>query len=209
MKKSMLALGIAATLISSAASAHEAGSWIVRAGAAHVMPTHVENTSNTAAPALGLDVNANTQLGLTGTYMITDNIGVELLAASPFSHEITLGGQLVGKTKHLPPSLYAQYYFLNKEAKARPYLGAGINYTNFFNETEKMAGVTDLKLHDSWGLVLNGGLDINLTDNLLFNTAVYYAKIKTKADFKVAGTQLSQDVRLDPLVFFMGIGYRF
>lgn len=209
MKKSMLALGIAATLISSAASAHESGSWIVRAGAAHVMPTHVENTSNTAAPALGLDVNANTQLGLTGTYMITDNIGVELLAASPFSHEITLGGQLVGKTKHLPPSLYAQYYFLNKEAKARPYLGAGINYTNFFNETEKMAGVTDLKLHDSWGLVLNGGLDINLTDNLLFNTAVYYAKIKTKADFKVAGTQLSQDVRLDPLVFFMGIGYRF
>ncbi|MDG2957632.1 OmpW family outer membrane protein [Exercitatus varius] len=209
MKKSMLALGIAATLISSAASAHEAGSWIVRAGAAHVMPTHVENTSNTAAPALGLDVNANTQLGLTGTYMITDNIGVELLAASPFSHEITLGSQLVGKTKHLPPSLYAQYYFLNKEAKARPYLGAGINYTNFFNETEKMAGVTDLKLHDSWGLVLNGGLDINLTDNLLFNTAVYYAKIKTKADFKVAGTQLSQDVRLDPLVFFMGIGYRF
>lgn len=209
MKKSMLALGIAATLMSSAASAHEAGSWIVRAGAAHVMPTHVENTSNTAAPALGLDVNANTQLGLTGTYMITDNIGVELLAASPFSHEITLGGQLVGKTKHLPPSLYAQYYFLNKEAKARPYLGAGINYTNFFNETEKMAGVTDLKLHDSWGLVLNGGLDINLTDNLLFNTAVYYAKIKTKADFKVAGTQLSQDVRLDPLVCFMGIGYRF
>ncbi|MDG2955625.1 OmpW family outer membrane protein [Bisgaard Taxon 10/6] len=209
MKKSMLALGIAATLISSAASAHEAGSWIVRAGAAHVMPTHVENTSNTAAPALGLDVNANTQLGLTGTYMITDNIGVELLAASPFSHEITLGSQLVGKTKHLPPSLYAQYYFLNKEAKARPYLGAGINYTNFFNETEKMTGVTDLKLHDSWGLVLNGGLDINLTDNLLFNTAVYYAKIKTKADFKVAGTQLSQDVRLDPLVFFMGIGYRF
>lgn len=208
MKKSMLALGIAA-LMSSTASAHEAGNWIVRAGAAHVMPTHVENTSNTAAPALGLDVNANTQLGLTGTYMITDNIGVELLAASPFSHEITLGGQLVGKTKQLPPSLYAQYYFLNKEAKARPYLGAGINYTNFFNETEKMAGVTDLKLHDSWGLVLNGGLDINLTDNLLFNTAVYYAKIKTKADFKVAGTQLSQDVRLDPLVFFMGVGYRF
>lgn len=209
MKKSMLALGIVATLISSVASAHETGSWIVRAGAAHVMPTHVENTSNTAAQALGLNVNSNTQLGLTGTYMVTDNIGIELLAASPFSHEITLGGQLVGKTKHLPPSLYAQYYFLNKDSKARPYLGAGVNYTNFFSETEKMAGVTDLKLHDSWGLVLNGGLDINLTDNLLFNTAVYYAKIKTKADFKVAGTQLSQDVRLDPLVFFMGIGYRF
>ncbi|ABR74556.1 hypothetical protein CBG46_10190 [Actinobacillus succinogenes] len=209
MKKSILALGISATLISSVASAHQAGSWIVRAGTAHVMPTHVENTSNTATPALGLDVNTNTQLGLTGTYMVTDNIGIELLAASPFSHEITLGGQLVGKTKHLPPSLYAQYYFLNKDSKVRPYLGAGVNYTNFFDETEKMAGVTDLKLHDSWGLALNGGLDINLTEKLIFNTAVYYAKIKTKADFKVAGTQLSQDVRLDPLIFFMGVGYRF
>ena len=131
------------------------------------------------------------------------------MAATPFSHEITLGSTLVGKTKHLPPSLYAQYYFLNKDSKARPYVGAGINYTNFFDETEKFAPVTDLKLHDSWGLALNAGLDIKLTDNLLFNTAVYYAKIKTKADFKVAGTQLSQDVRLDPLVFFMGLGYRF
>lgn len=209
MKKTMLTLGIAATLVSGVASAHEAGSWIVRAGAAHVMPTHVENTANSAHDALGLDVNSNTQLGLTGTYMITDNIGVELLAATPFSHEIKLGSALVAKTKHLPPSLYAQYYFLNKDAKARPYVGAGINYTNFFDETEKLTGVTDLKLHDSWGLALNAGLDINLTDNLLFNTAVYYAKIKTKADFKLGGVQHSQDVRLDPLVFFMGLGYRF
>lgn len=211
MKKTVLALGMAAALVSGATMAHQAGDVLLRAGGVLVVPK-TENSGATqngaAAPKFNLDVNSNAQLGLTATYMVTDNIGIELLAATPFSHEIKLGNTLVGKTKHLPPSLYAQYYFLDKDAKARPYLGAGVNYTTFFKE-KGYNGVENLKLKDSWGFVANAGVDISITDNLFLNAAVHYAKIKTEATFNIGTDKYKQDVKLDPFVYFLGVGYRF
>ncbi|MDH3000014.1 hypothetical protein A1D23_00330 [Chelonobacter oris] len=210
MKKATLAFALATALGCGSALAHEAGSVIVRGGPILVVPD--ASTKNHAGNAMqyDFDVNSNAQLGLTGTYMITDNLGVELLAATPFSHELSLPGVgKVGKTKQLPPSLYLQYYFLDKDAKARPYLGAGVNYTTFFSEKSTFAAVTDLKLKDSWGVAVNAGVDIGLTDNLFLNTSVWYAKIKTKATFKLGGQEQRADVTLDPMVYFIGLGYRF
>ncbi|MFK3558220.1 OmpW family outer membrane protein [Pasteurella multocida] len=204
MKKTVFALGVMAALVAGSAVAHQAGSVIVRGGPILVVPN-----ASTNHDGFKFDVNSNAQLGLTATYMATDNLGVELLAATPFSHEITLGNTLVGKTKHLPPSLYAQYYFLDKDAKARPYVGAGVNYTTFFSEKAVLNGVTDLKLKDSWGPAFNAGVDIQVADNLFLNTAIWYAKIKSKATFKVGGEEHKVNVKLDPTVFFVGLGYRF
>ncbi|AWW54564.1 TPA: OmpW family outer membrane protein [Pasteurella multocida] len=204
MKKTVLALGVMAALVAGSAVAHQAGSVIVRGGPILVVPN-----ASTNHDVFKFDVNSNAQLGLTATYMATDNLGVELLAATPFSHEITLGNTLVGKTKHLPPSLYAQYYFLDKDAKARPYVGAGVNYTTFFSEKAVLNGVTDLKLKDSWGPAFNAGVDIQVADNLFLNTAIWYAKIKSKATFKVGDVEHKVNVKLDPTVFFVGLGYRF
>ncbi|SUC09402.1 outer membrane protein OmpW [Pasteurella canis] len=204
MKKAICALSIVASLVAGSAVAHEAGSVIVRGGPIMVVPK-----ASTNSDTFKFDVNSNAQLGLTATYMATENIGIELLAATPFSHEITLGNKLVGKTKHLPPSLYAQYYFLNKDASARPYVGAGVNYTTFFSEKAILDGVTDLKLKDSWGMAFNAGVDIKLADNLFLNTSVWYAKIKSKATFKLGSDEHKVDVKLDPTVFFLGLGYRF
>ncbi|KGQ56086.1 membrane protein [Gallibacterium anatis str. Avicor] len=225
MKKLALALATSAALLaaSSAAMAHQAGEFFVRGGPILAVPNTA--THNYAGNALdyNFDVNSNAQLGLTGTYMITDNLGVELLAATPFSHEISLGNDLgdgdtgytIGKTKHLPPSLYLQYYFLNADAPARPYVGAGINYTKFFDEkfNGTLAGkgikATNLKLKDSWGPVVNAGIDINITDKLFLNTSVWWAKIKTKATFDLGGQPQEARVTLDPTIFFVGLGYRF
>ncbi|HDR1557551.1 TPA: outer membrane beta-barrel protein, partial [Pasteurella multocida] len=193
-----------AALVAGSAVAHQAGSVIVRGGPILVVPN-----ASTNHDVFKFDVNSNAQLGLTATYMATDNLGVELLAATPFSHEITLGNTLVGKTKHLPPSLYAQYYFLDKDAKARPYVGAGVNYTTFFSEKAVLNGVTDLKLKDSWGPAFNAGVDIQVADNLFLNTAIWYAKIKSKATFKLGDVEHKVNVKLDPTVFFVGLGYRF
>lgn len=72
--------------------------------------------------------------------MIKENIAIELLAATPFSHDIKGTGALagvgkVGETKQLPPTLSVQYHFSPK-ASVRPYVGAGINYTIFFSEKQ-------------------------------------------------------------------------
>lgn len=204
MKKTALAVLLGSALFVGSAMAHQAGDVIVRVGGAFVVP----NTS-TDHSVFKFDVDSNAQLGLTATYMVTDNIGVELLAATPFSHQITLGKVDIAKTKHLPPSLYAQYYFLDKDAKARPYIGAGVNYTKFFNTKVQYAPVKNLKLKDSWGPIVNAGVDIEVAKNLYLNAAVSYAKIKTKATFNIGNEKHTVNVKLDPMVYFMGLGYRF
>ncbi|MDY4281455.1 MAG: OmpW family outer membrane protein, partial [[Pasteurella] mairii] len=174
MKKTALVLGMAAALMAGTASAHEAGSFLLRAGGVFVS---AHSNSDTKTPVeVGLKVNDNAQLGLTGTYMITDNIGVELLGATPFSHGIdgtvpANGNGLnlgeVVKLKQLPPSLYLQYYFLDKDSPSRPYIGAGLNYTRFFNAKIKNDAISDLEIDKhSFGPVVNAGIDIKLTDNL-------------------------------------------
>ncbi|MBN6076779.1 OmpW family protein [Aggregatibacter actinomycetemcomitans] len=215
MQKHKIILGLASVLAMGAVNAHEAGSFIVRGGGIFVS---ANSDSVTKTPInVNLDVGDNAQLGLTGTYMFTDNFGIELLGATPFSHKISaavpalkLGLGDVVKLKQLPPSLYAQYYFLDQDSGSRPYVGAGINYTRFFSAKPMVSAITDLdvKKH-SFSPILNAGIDIKLTDNVYLNTAMWYTKIKTTAKFKALGASHEVKVKLDPLVFFTGLAYRF
>ena len=102
-------------LISNHANAHKAGDWIIEAGPISVQPSVDSDPIDVAGLQTfenGVDVDNDVQLGLTGTYMLTDRWGIKLLAASPFSHDIELEDAPVtaGDTKHLPPTLSLQYY---------------------------------------------------------------------------------------------------
>ncbi|MBQ4772701.1 outer membrane protein OmpW [Pectobacterium versatile] len=210
MKKTSFLL-LAAALMPALAQAHQAGDFIVRAGSATVRPA--ESSDN----VLGLgefQVSNNTQLGLTFSYMVTDNIGVELLAATPFKHKVgTPGTGTIAEVKHLPPSLVAQYYFGDAQDKLRPYLGVGLNYTLFFdekfNDTGKGAGLSDLSLKNSWGLAAQAGLDYNLDKNWLLNMSVWWMDIDTDVKFKAGNDQQTIHTKLDPWAFMFGVGYRF
>lgn len=103
-----------ALLAASIAQAHQAGDIIVRAGAVTVDPRE-DSSGIKAGPAdLGgkATLDSNTQLGLNFAYMLTDQVGVELLAATPFSHDVGVAGSpagldvlngSLGSIKHLPP----------------------------------------------------------------------------------------------------------
>ncbi len=196
------------------ASAHQAGDFLFRAGSVTVRP----NAGSDDVLSQGsFGVSNNTQLGLTFGYMVTDNIGVELLAATPFRHKISLNGTGVNgdiaTVRHLPPSLMAQYYFGDKQDKLRPYLGLGLNYTTFFsekfNDYGKSVGVSNLDLKDSWGVAAQAGVDYNLDENWMLNMSVWWMNIETEARFDVGGQHQSIDTRLDPFAFMFGVGYRF
>ena len=106
MKKLTVAALAVTTLLSGSAFAHEAGEFFMRAGSATVRPT--EGAGGTLGSLGGFSVTNNTQLGLTFTYMATDNIGVELLAATPFRHKIgTRATGDIATVHHLPPTLMA------------------------------------------------------------------------------------------------------
>lgn len=192
--------------------AHDAGEFFIRAGSATVRPT--EGSDNVLGSLGGFNVNNNTQLGLTMTWMATENVGIELLAATPFRHKVGTGptGD-IATVHHLPPTLMAQWYFNDASSKFRPYVGAGINYTTFFdekfNDTGKAAGLSDLSLKDSWGAAGQVGVDYLINRNWLINASVWYMDIDTDVRFKVGGVQQSVSTRLDPWVFMFSAGYRF
>ncbi len=215
MKKTVCGLAILTALMSTNVLAHKEGDIIIRAGAAMVSPNDSSgDVLNTSGSKFGVD--SDTQLGLTIGYMITDNISFEVLAATPFSHTISTNhGGLgdIADTKHLPPTFMLQYYFGDADSDFRPYVGAGINYTVFFDEelnsTGKNAGLSDLSLDDSWGLAANIGADYMLNDDWFLNASVWYADIDTTAKYKAGGTTYSTDVTIDPWVFMVGGGYQF
>jgi len=195
---------LSAALVSAPlAMAPEAGDMFIRGGLVNVMPSVSDNTGL----GYNLDVEDNLQLGLTGTYMYSDNIGIELLVATPFTHDITAGGTKVGETSHLPPSLMAQYYFGQADSSARPYIGAGLNYTVFFEEkTQGDIAGADLELDDSFGLAFQAGVDYNITNNLFVNASVWYMDINT--DVTINGTSYGS-LDIDPVSVMASVGYTF
>ncbi|MTH46317.1 outer membrane protein OmpW [Intestinirhabdus alba] len=212
MKKIASVFLAAGMLFSGGAGAHEAGEFFFRAGSATVRPT--EGSDNVLGSLGSFNVSNNTQLGLTFTWMATDNIGVELLAATPFRHKVGTGptGD-IATVRHLPPTLMAQWYFGDSASRLRPYIGAGINYTAFFNSdfnsTGKEAGLTDLSLKNSWGAAGQVGIDYLINRDWLLNMSVWYMDIDTTVKFKAGGEPQHVSTRLDPWVFMFSTGYRF
>ena len=220
---SLLALSIAAPM----AHAYQAGDIIVRAGAITVDPH--ESSSDIWVGALNTDVagtratlDSDTQLGLNFAYMLTSNIGIELLAATPFSHNVGVKGMPgpfaglngnLGELKHLPPTLSVVYYPLDAASAFQPYVGAGINYTWFFDtelssEAENK-GFSGLDMKDSWGLSAQVGMDYMLTDNIMLNAQVRYIDIDTTGTTSFGGAKVKVDVDVDPMVYMVGLGYKF
>jgi outer membrane protein len=205
-------LAAAVMAVAPAAQAFEAGSFVVRGGAVHVAP---DDSSDSIVLAGGTDtgteaaVDSNTQLGLRATYMFTDSLGLGLLAATPFKHNITgnggvLDGVDLGETKHLPPTLTLQYYPMASGSALQPYAGIGVNYTTFFDEQSDLG---ELTLEDSVGAAVELGVDYMLDDNFGLNAAVWYADIETEAEVK--GVTEKFDVQIDPMVYMIGMSYKF
>lgn len=223
---------IAAAVMGSAtygASAYESGQFIGRVGIATVSPNEdsdaiiIPTNPETVLPN-GVKVDSDTQLGLAGTYMLADHFGVELLAATPFTHTIKLEDADVtaGTTKQLPPTVSLQYYPLDAKSRLQPYVGGGINYTMFFSEdvddelNDTLASVlgvssvdADLKLDDSWGLAIEAGVDYQFNEHFGINAAVWWVDIDTEATVSVGATDVKFDVEIDPWVYMIGAVYAF
>lgn len=224
LNKNVLALAVAA-VVSGQVAAYEAGDIIGRVGYAAVDPRESSTDlklDGDPAPLAGVNVGVDgaASLGLTATYMLTSHVGVELLAATPFSHEVYLNeaNLRLGSVKHLPPTLTLQYYPLDASSKFQPYAGVGVNYTTFFNESvssqaKSALNASDLSLKDSYGLAGELGLDYRLDDHWLVNAAVWYIQIESDASVNVdlgAGKQkVKGTVTLDPWVYMFSIGYKF
>ena len=217
-------LMLSTVLLAGPVMAHQSGDFIVRMGGIKVAPDVSSDAFDSALPVVGgleVDVDDDTQLGLTFAYMVTDSIGVELVGATPFTHDIILdtggSGVVIGETSHLPPTLLAQFY-APQLGPVRGYLGAGVNYTLFFDDSIDDAVVSpllggadvDVKLSNSMGFAWEVGADFLINENWLLNASVWNIDIDTEARLYVNDARVDKiDVEIDPWVYMVGVGYRF
>ena len=200
MKKLTMVALIAAGMAVQPALAQE---WFIRAGATMVVPA----SDNGDLAGLPADIDSNTQLGITFGYQMTPNVAFELLAATPFSHDVSLQGLgTVAKFKQLPPTLNVQYIF-NPEGKVSPYLGAGINFTLVYDvEAVGALAGESLDVDNSWGLDGQLGLRFNLSNDWDVTADIRYIGID--ADVKLNGVGIGT-AEVNPMVYSLMVGKRF
>lgn len=213
------ALGLAAP-----AYAHEAGDWIFRIGGSNVDPKSNNGSFDLSAVGLGSQrIDVDDQWGVTFniTYMYTENWGVELLAALPYEHDISVEGLpgTAATVTHLPPTLSLNYHFMPRST-FQPYVGLGVNFT-WFTDSSKEAGLraaddllgvtTGIDVDStSFGIAAQAGFDVKLKDNWYLNANVRWIDISTDATLLVNGENFAKaDVDVEPWVYGVHLVYRF
>ncbi len=200
MKK--LLIGTAAIALLAPALAHaEPGEWRVRGRLIGVVPQEDSKVSAGGKAEVGDAIVPE----LDFTYFLTNNIAAELILGTT-KHDVdwTVGPTSLGSVWLLPPTLTLQYHFL-PDQKFQPYVGAGVNYTIFYNVDEP-AGLK-IDYDNSFGLALQAGADVMLNDNWFINADV--KKLFLSTDVSINNGAIRADVDLDPWIFGIGIGRKF
>lgn len=190
--------------------AHEEGEFLVRIRGLVVMP----DESGSLSPIGGsIRVSTSYTPEIDFSYFFTDAIAVELIAAvskhSVKANNTALGNVDLGNTWVLPPTLLAQYHFFS-DTMVSPYVGVGLNYTIFFDESGGPV-VDSLSIDDAIGPAFQLGFDLQFPDsNFVFNADAKYIMISPDATAHAGGVKIdSRNFDLNPWVFGFGFGYKF
>ncbi|MEQ1790636.1 MAG: OmpW family outer membrane protein [Rickettsiales bacterium] len=203
MRKLLLTTAILASMIIGA-QANE-GDLLLRLRAIDVIPD--ENSHTSIGGYVDADFSIVPEVDVT--YFFTDNIAAELIAATS-KHDVsakntTLGDLDLGEVWVLPPTLTLQYHFVN-ESCFKPYVGAGVNFTYFYND-KAGSSINTIEYDHSFGPALQAGVDYKIDDKYSLNLDV--KKVWMNTDVKINGGAVTADVDLDPWIVGVGIGYTF
>ncbi len=163
-----------------------------------------------AIPGADADVSTEVIPALTLSYFFNKNLAVELFCCFA-KHQIDAAGSIaglgeIGDTWIFPPALTLQYHF-DEMGGFKPYVGAGLQYIHFFDESSSLGAGTGLDIDDAVGFTLQAGVDISIGGGWYLNADVKKTWINTEANW--TGTGISADVDLDPWIISAGLGYRF
>lgn len=203
-------IGLAMVFVVGSAAWAAPGDLVLRVGAAHVAPND-DSGELTGVVGARVGVDSTSSLGITLGYMFGERLGIGVLAAWPFEHDIVGRGALdgagtVAMVKHLPPTVTLQYHFA-PAATIRPFVGAGFNYTRFFSEKTEGLGGIDIDLDDSWGWAAEVGVDVDVAGAWFLSGQIFYLAMDTRAE--LGGGLGGIDVDIDPWVFMASVGRTF
>lgn len=221
---SMLAAGLAC--------AQSAGTWMARAGATRITPSNpsgnlsapsfVTLNATTGARGAGSQTHtgADSQPGGGITYMLTDNLALDLPLALPFKHKLYGAGAIdgvgqIGEVQALPMTMFVQYRFMDASARLRPYVGLGGTYAYFFKEqgsgvltamTNPGGPATTLAVESKFILTPQIGASLALDSRWFVDVFYSKARLTTKTTLSTGQTV---DAALDPASYGIAIGVKF
>lgn len=171
-------------------------------------------------------------------YLVDDNVSVGLIVGVPPTFDIkgkgillkSFGGlnlnRKVGDVKVYSPVITGKYTFGTVESKFRPYVGAGFMYAHFSNfkldsaiandaTLQRISGsIRNVKIDDAVAPVAFVGADYNITKNWFATASVSYVHLSTHAELDVysGNTNVAvgkSKIEINPIVTYLGVGYRF
>ena len=150
------------------------------------------------------------------TYFFTNHIAAELILGTT-KHDVGVvnsaaGNVDLGSVWLLPPTLTAQYHFYTSSEKVfKPYIGAGLNYTLFYNA--KSGAVADVSYDNALGYAAQLGFDLMINDKFFINVDAKRLFLSTDVTVDASnlapGLSIPAEVDIDPWLLGFGIGMKF
>lgn len=230
MKLRQAVTGLAAFACMTAAHAQSAGSIYLSTGWFHFAPqsssdplTLTTPLGSATVPNTGASISDADTIGFSVGYFVTDHIATQFDIGVPPTFNITGSGQLgafgqLGQAKQWSPALLLKYYFNAPQSKFRPYLGVGVSRIWFtdakitngvFEQAVFNGGPTTVSADSSWAPVFNGGFSYAFTDHWFAGVSISYLPFSTTAKISSPFVQAQTKVKINPIVTYVNLGYRF
>lgn len=211
-----------AGLFAASAHAQTAGTLLVRAGATQITPD--VSSGDLTAPALPgtrADIESSARLSGGISYMLTDNVSIDLPLALPFKHRIVGDGSSagvgkIGEVKALPVTVLGQYRFFDARSAFRPYVGAGLSYAKFYKARSTAAlsamtggtpaNPTTLSVGSKFAPTLQLGVSYAVDAHWFVDATVLRTFLKTRTTLSTGQTL---DAKIDPTTIAVAVGYAF
>lgn len=202
------------------ACAQSAGEWTVKVGENMITPKVTSgDLSGPGLAGVKVDVNRAYAPIVSAAYMITDNFSTELVIGLPYRHDIIGKGSIdgvgkIGDLQSFPPTIFAQYRFLEPKAAFRPYVGLGLTYA-YFRDTHAsstlvaLLGPTSIKIDNKLALTPQIGATYAFNDRWFADATLTKTFLKTTATLTSPDATRKIDTTLDPMAFSLAVGYKF
>ena len=173
----------------------------------------------TPQPA-GLTIGDATTLLLSYTRKLDEHWEFDLEAGVPPEHDAYGRGMLapfgtIARVKQLSPTVLLNYNFGAPENRFRPFVGAGVNYTHFYDAESTAAGnlasggPTKITLSDSVGLALQIGASYRIDERWSLVGSVLAAKVKSDMTAVTGSIERKTTIDFQPVVYTLGVAYSF
>jgi len=214
------------TALGLAAVAAHAGDNIFKVSVANIT-VHSESPDFTATgPAFltpqpaGVTVGNATTVTFSYARRFDDNWDAEFILGIPPKHDVNGRGTLapygvVSQIKQAAPTAFLNYSFGKAGDTWRPFVGLGVNFTNFFsrNSTDSgnlaSGGPTKITLSNSTGLAYQAGVSMKIDQMWSVCASVAGADVKTDMVASTGAIDRSTRLNLRPVVYSVGVAYSF